>query len=50
MAFLKHPPSSDRNDEKKSSMADMSGLLPLDAAGYYSSVMVGSIRTCQPEQ
>ena len=31
--ILKHPSSSDRNDEKKSSMADMSGFLPLDAAG-----------------
>jgi hypothetical protein len=31
--ILKDPSSSDRNDEKKSSMADMSGFLPLDAAG-----------------
>jgi hypothetical protein len=31
------PPSSDRNDEKKSSIADMSALLPLGAAASYST-------------
>jgi hypothetical protein len=47
--ILKHPSSSDRNDEKKSSMADMSGFLPLDATGILQ-LCNGRINSHVPER